>query len=197
MTTDIYLVRHGQTLFNKLKKTQGFCDSPLTDLGIRQAQAAGQFFINQAIHFDAAYCSTQERAEDTLLAMYEGSYQRSKLLKEWNFGLFEGSPTYLEPPHKAGEESHGDNFVPYGGEGVDQVQERMTQVMTQIAKENDDKTILAVSHAGSLYAFYLKWRRAEDKRPKFSNCCILHYRYKDGKFELIETFDPAIAIKEN
>ena len=34
----VYLIRHGQTLFNKQKKIQGFCDSPLTDLGIKQAE---------------------------------------------------------------------------------------------------------------------------------------------------------------
>ena len=37
----LYLMRHGQTLFNQLHKIQGFCDSPLTDLGIDQALQAG------------------------------------------------------------------------------------------------------------------------------------------------------------
>lgn len=34
----IYLVRHGQTLFNQQKKVQGWCDSPLTQEGIQQAK---------------------------------------------------------------------------------------------------------------------------------------------------------------
>ena len=37
-----YLVRHGQTLFNELHMTQGWCDSPLTELGKKQAKEAGQ-----------------------------------------------------------------------------------------------------------------------------------------------------------
>lgn len=36
----VYLVRHGETLFNVMEKNQGQCDSPLTEKGIRQAQAA-------------------------------------------------------------------------------------------------------------------------------------------------------------
>jgi len=35
----IYLVRHGQTEFNRERRIQGRFDSPLTELGVRQAQA--------------------------------------------------------------------------------------------------------------------------------------------------------------
>ena len=37
----IYLVRHGQTEFNSERRIQGRFDSPLTDLGVRQARAVG------------------------------------------------------------------------------------------------------------------------------------------------------------
>lgn len=33
MTKTLYLMRHGQTLFNKRHRIQGWCDAPLTDLG--------------------------------------------------------------------------------------------------------------------------------------------------------------------
>lgn len=36
----LYLMRHGQTLFNLQHKIQGWCDAPLTPLGIKQAQMA-------------------------------------------------------------------------------------------------------------------------------------------------------------
>jgi probable phosphoglycerate mutase len=29
MKTEVYLVRHGETLFNRLNKVQGWCDTPL------------------------------------------------------------------------------------------------------------------------------------------------------------------------
>ena len=45
-------MRHGQTLFNLRKKIQGWCDSPLTELGIAQAQIAGEYFKNNNVIFD-------------------------------------------------------------------------------------------------------------------------------------------------
>ena len=41
MKKTLYLMRHGQTLFNLQHKIQGWCDSPLTKLGIKQAKVAG------------------------------------------------------------------------------------------------------------------------------------------------------------
>nr|MEA2799832.1 hypothetical protein [Phenylobacterium sp.] len=38
----IYLVRHGQTEFNRERRIQGHVDSPLTELGVRQAKAVGR-----------------------------------------------------------------------------------------------------------------------------------------------------------
>ena len=43
MKKTFYLMRHGQTLFNVRRKIQGACDSPLTNLGIEQAQIAGEY----------------------------------------------------------------------------------------------------------------------------------------------------------
>lgn len=83
-------MRHGQTLFNQRKKIQGFCDAPLTDLGINQAKIAGSYFKENNITFDQAYSSTSERASDTLELITDKSYLRLKGLKEWNFGTFEG-----------------------------------------------------------------------------------------------------------
>ncbi|MBS0410216.1 MAG: histidine phosphatase family protein, partial [Proteobacteria bacterium] len=37
----IYLIRHGQTEFNRERRYQGRCDSPLTEVGRRQAHAVG------------------------------------------------------------------------------------------------------------------------------------------------------------
>ena len=37
----LYLMRHGQTLFNAQHKIQGWCDAPLTEIGIKQAEVAG------------------------------------------------------------------------------------------------------------------------------------------------------------
>lgn len=39
MKKTLYLMRHGQTLFNQRKKIQGFCDAPLTDLGLTKQKS--------------------------------------------------------------------------------------------------------------------------------------------------------------
>ena len=43
----IFLMRHGETLFNVMDVNQGQCDSPLTENGINQALAAKEWFKNQ------------------------------------------------------------------------------------------------------------------------------------------------------
>ena len=45
----IFLVRHGQTLFNVQHKTQGHCDSPLTKEGIQMAINLGDYFEKNGI----------------------------------------------------------------------------------------------------------------------------------------------------
>ena len=66
MKKTLYLVRHGQTVFNVRRKIQGWCDSPLTELGRAQAGVAAEYFRSRGITFDHAYSSTSERACDTL-----------------------------------------------------------------------------------------------------------------------------------
>lgn len=191
MSKKLYLMRHGQTLFNQLKRVQGACDSPLTDLGKDQAKQARDYFIKEQIQFDAAYSSTQERACDTMEIIFPNKpYVRKKGLKEWNFGLYEGAPEYLNPPHKPSEESYGGYFLDYGGESVDQVEKRMTQTLQQAMEDLSGENALAVSHGGALYSFYLKWRQESEIRPTFSNCCILVYEYHEGSFYLETSIDP-------
>lgn len=43
----VYLVRHGETLWNAARRIQGQSDSPLTEIGIRQAHLVAQRVRNQ------------------------------------------------------------------------------------------------------------------------------------------------------
>lgn len=49
--TKLYLMRHGQTYFNIWHKIQGWCDSPLTPEGIKQAQNAGKILQRSPHNF--------------------------------------------------------------------------------------------------------------------------------------------------
>jgi len=45
----LYLMRHGQTLFNVRRKVQGWCYAPLTELGIKQAETASKYLMEQLV----------------------------------------------------------------------------------------------------------------------------------------------------
>lgn len=186
----LYLMRHGQTLFNQLGKIQGACDSPLTEAGIRQAEVARDYSETNQITFDAYYSSTQERASDTLeIIIGQKEYQRSKGLKEWNFGRFEGESEALNPKRPVGETSYGDSFVPYGGESSKELQQRMNTTLIDIM-EKEHQSVLAVSHGGAMYLFIQKWLPYEQvAKIKFSNCCILEFEYSDRQFTFIQAIN--------
>lgn len=189
---DLYLMRHGQTFFNQEGLVQGACDSPLTELGQNQARQAGAYLKELGIRFGPLYSSTQERASDTLeLVSGRTDYTRLKGIKEWNFGLFEAQPERLQPKFRPGATSFEDLFVPYGGEGVDQVGERMLVTLTQVMEQAGAEPVLAVSHGGAMWAFYLKIAaQALDPKVRFGNCAICHYYYEQGHFKLTEVIDP-------
>lgn len=86
----LYILRHGQTLFNQKEMVQGQCDSRLTDLGIRQSDAAGQYFKDQNIRFDSVYTSDLPRTEETLEQFYTGPHKRRKGFRERSYGVYDG-----------------------------------------------------------------------------------------------------------
>lgn len=186
----LYMMRHGQTLFNVRKRIQGWCDSPLTEEGIRQAVQARE--ILKDIPFDHYYSSTAERACDTLEIVTEGNkpYKRLKGLKERNFGLFEGESEDLNPHFE--DFRYDDLFPHYGGETTEEVMNRLKTTLTEIMDQDDHHNVLAVSHAGASMAFL---KTVTDpaivlKNGGFSNCCIIHYTYENKEFKFIEVIRP-------
>lgn len=186
MPKDLYLMRHGQTLFNVRKKIQGWCDSPLTPLGIQQAKAAKEALKD--IKFDHYYCSSAERCCDTLENITDQPYQRLKGIKERYFSVFEGESEDLNPPF----ELYDSFFSAFGGETGKQVQERMIATLTEVMEKEDHHTVLAVSHAGASMAFLSAFGDPKLilKNKRFSNCCILHFRYEHGTFIFVELIEP-------
>lgn len=88
-----YVVRHGKTLMNTLDKVQGWCDSPLTEEGVRIAKYLGIGLSD--IPFRSAYCSTLKRTKDTANIILEAKGQgdiiprETEGFKEAGFGSFE------------------------------------------------------------------------------------------------------------
>lgn len=192
MKKTLYLMRHGQTLFNLQHKIQGWCDAPLTELGIKQAQIASQYFKDNNIVFDHAYSSTSERACDTLeiVTHFQMPYTRVKGLKEWNFGVFEGKDECLNP-----KLPYGDFFKAFGGDSEMELRERMNKTLTEIMNKEDHHVVLAVSHGAACAQFYKVWEKyAKVKRKeRLYNCCVLKFEYEDGIFTLVELYNQNIT----
>jgi broad specificity phosphatase PhoE len=179
----VYLMRHGQTLFNVQHKIQGWCDAPLTEVGIKQAKVAAKWFKDNHIELDAAYCSTSERASDTLELITDLPYTRLKGLKEWNFGAYEGKDECLNPtlPYE-------DFFKQFGGETQDELQQRIVKTMNEIMENTKGKNVLVVSHGAACANFiryYEEYNETHYKRG-VKNCAIFKCTYENGIFSCKE-----------
>ena len=179
----VYMMRHGQTLFNARKKIQGWCDSPLTELGRKQADRARQYFAEQGIAFDHAYSSTSERACDTLELITDMKYQRLKGLKEWNFGKFEGESEDLNPALP-----YGTFFAAYGGETELEIRSRVADTLLNIMQAEDHEYVLVVSHGAACAQFARKWEQNSKigAARGLKNCCILKFEFFQDEFTLVE-----------
>lgn len=191
MTKTLYLMRHGQTLFNVEHKIQGWCDSPLTDLGIKQAQAASKILEDLDVTFDYCYSSTSERACDTLEIATKGKYpyQRLKGLKEMNFGRFEAMDEFLHPGYP-----FGDYYAHFDGESETELSDRMEKTLKKIMEPADANNVLAVSHAGAIANFVMT--KADTShcplKAKLPNCAILKLEYHAGQFTLLKIYVPQV-----
>lgn len=183
----IYLMRHGETLFNTMNLNQGQCDSPLTENGIQQAKEAGKWFESQGVRFDTVYSSTSERACDTAELVSGGMlYTRCKNLKEIFLGTKEAAPNVENP-----EYPYGDYFVAFGGEDLDAFTERIYQAMEEIAEQENGQTILVVSHGMAIRRFLTKFPEATERMNGFiGNCGIVKLAYDKGKFMVEEIINP-------
>ncbi|GAN35679.1 histidine phosphatase family protein [Lacticaseibacillus paracasei] len=97
MTTNLYLVRHGQTIFNNERRVQGSADSGLTDKAVKDTVKLGQWFSKNNIIFDAIFSSDLPRAiHSAKLILHQQSNFKEKTLldcsdlRELNYGHYEG-----------------------------------------------------------------------------------------------------------
>lgn len=91
----VYLVRHGETIFNSNHLASGWSDSPLTPEGEEQALATGEALAD--LDFDSVLMSDLGRTRQTAALVLEGagsSVEPTPVpeLREFYFGGFEGQP---------------------------------------------------------------------------------------------------------
>lgn len=149
--TRFILVRHGQTEWNRMERFRGRADLSLDDTGSRQAEAAGLRLKEEKAA--AIYCSPLRRTLQTARIIGEKvslPVQPFEGLIDLDFGSFQGLSAeeavnqhgelyrlWLKRPHEV-------RFP--GGEGLEDVRQRVVPAVEQLAVKHKDQTVILVSH---------------------------------------------------
>lgn len=183
--TDLFLVRHGETEWNRLRRIQGRTDIPLNDTGRRQARATGRLLRRR--RFDAIYASPLGRAFETAAIIADevglGQPETHEALVERNYGAAEGL-TFAEidrryPPGTPvpGRESRGD------------VADRVVPALLDIAARHAGGSVIVVSHGGAIRAALM----TADERQAHGhivNGSVHSFRVDEGALRLVLFDDP-------
>lgn len=153
--TVLYLVRHGETDWNKENRCQGCIDIELNKDGILQAEAAAKRL--SAENIDIIYSSSLKRAYTTAEIINKSlsvDLIKNESLNEINFGEWEGL-TFDEMRRQSQYDYDKWRFTPhlvnFPGEGsLKNVQDRAMKFVNDIIDKNNGKNILIVSHGGVL-----------------------------------------------
>lgn len=146
---ELYLVRHGETIWNREGRYYGHTDVPLAESGIVQAEELGRYF--KTLTFDKVISSPLMRAVETAHRLTDQQLFMDERLKEQNFGLFEGR-TYKELMEEFPEElnqwnSEYEEYCLPQGESFRMVRERVDRFVEELWKE--EGRILVVAHKGT------------------------------------------------
>jgi len=152
----LYIIRHGETQFNKEKKVQGRgVDAPLNQTGILQAAAFYSYYKNEG--FDKVYVSNLQRTYQSVQGFIDAGLPYEKLpgLDEISWGNKEGLP-FLPEAHshymatvEAWQRGELDTKIG-GGESPLEVMERQKEAMGHILSQHNEKKILICMHGRAI-----------------------------------------------
>ena len=206
---EVYLVRHGKTVFNTIGRLQGWSDSPLTDEGRAAAAALGCRMGKQEIAFDAAFSSTAPRAAETagLILQQAGqgglAVRQLSDLREYCFGGFEGEFTHVLYQKLAEQNGFPDAAAfqtafrradrhllaeavaeadPLAlAENEERFTARTRRALEQIARESADcRRVLAVSHGMTITAILKSIDRKAIEYRSVPNVSVSRLTLSDG-----------------
>ena len=154
-----YLVRHGETDWNRTGRIQGHSDVPLSERGANQMKMLAERLAD--LSFSAVYTSDLSRAiesAETIAGTSGVENQVEPELREFSYGEWEGltiEEVETQYPGSLAERvGLGDNaFSAPGGEDTAQVLERVKRFATKAAEcHAPEDDILIVAHGGSIRA---------------------------------------------
>ncbi len=149
--TQIILVRHGQTPWNKDKIFRGTVDVPLNDTGREEAELAGEWLQKETIH--AAYSSPLSRARDTAAAIcghHALEVHDLPGLTDMNYGEWQGLPlpevqqVYADLYQQWEAAPQTVRFP--RGETLEEVQARAWAAVEEVVQRHPGQAVLLAAH---------------------------------------------------
>ncbi len=196
----LYIVRHGETDWNKARRVQGHADIPLNEYGIHLAEQTAEGMKD--IPFDLAYTSPLIRARQTaeiLLAGRDIPVLESEGIKELGFGAYEGMCCSGENRDTESEKfksffTDTGNYVPAeGGESIQALMERTGKFLRELCGDAalSGKQILVSTHGAAMTAL-LNQIRGNFEIADFwkwqvpANCAVTIVEAKGGVPAIVE-----------
>lgn len=184
-TTQIWLIRHGETDWNAEQRLQGWRDIPLNHIGKAQAKSIQHFLQQQPIAFDGIISSDLQRAIQTAeIAFEQHTYQLEIIpeLRERNYGIYEGHPwqslTQL-PDQPAPEINLRDpNLIVPEGESLLIFHQRVVDAFNQIALQRPNQKLAVIAHGGVIEMVWRYIQKADLTTPrpyKILNASVNHF----------------------
>jgi len=151
----LILVRHGETEENKAGIIQGWLPGKLTPLGIKQAQQLAKRL--KWLKIDLAYSSDLARCVDTAKEILKHHPKVNLMLdariRERRLGEFQGKKIGQSDWDALPDTGNKYFRVPKGGESFEEMEKRVNKFLKEIIKKHSQKTILIVTHGGTLITF--------------------------------------------
>ena len=174
--TLLYIIRHGETDFNKNGRYQGQSDIPLNEEGRRQGRALAARMAQ--LPLDVIYASDLSRAQETARAIAAGRpVALDPRLREVDvgrvYGLTNEEIISREPAFWAQLQQQPDRTPYPGGENAFDVQRRAVEAVTAIHSRYPEGRAALVTHGGlikMIVAEVLGLSLAERHRIVLDNC---------------------------
>ncbi|PYS85380.1 MAG: histidine phosphatase family protein [Acidobacteria bacterium] len=190
-TTRILLVRHGQSQGNAERRFGGHSPTPLSELGLRQAEATARALTVENV--TAIYSSDLLRAVQTaepLARETKLEIKRTGALRERSIGRMEGL-TFEDAAEAFPEEyaallRRDFEHVLLGGESYRQLLDRAASELDRAIAEHRGGTIAVFSHTGTICILALHLMGALDApnlRPVWvssANCGVTRFEIQHG-----------------
>jgi alpha-ribazole phosphatase len=150
---EVWLVRHGETQWNRDQRIQGHLDVELTERGREQARRLAAWMAAERL--DAVYSSDLQRARETAEILAAGRAQPVTIeprFRESGFGVFQGLTTaeIAERFPEAFQAWRADalRHRPPGGETLEDLWERCYAALREHLPKHPGGRVAVVAHGG-------------------------------------------------